>query len=579
MAWYDEAVFYHIYPLGLTGAPKQNDYGEPVHRLNTLVPWIDHLKKIGVNALYIGPLFESVGHGYETTDYKKLDSRLGTNEDLTDFVKKCHEAEIKVILDGVFNHTGRDFFAFKDIKEKREGSAYRDWYCNVNFYGNNEYNDGFSYENWGGYNLLVKLNQRNPAVKEYICDVIRFWVKEFDIDGLRLDAADVLDFDFMKDLRRTADSVKPDFWLMGEVIHGDYSRWANANTLHSVTNYTLHKGLYSGMNDHNFFEIAHTIRYTNGMISRNIRLYNFVDNHDVERIITKLNNKAHFTPVHIMLFTLPGLPSIYYGSEFGIEGKKERYSDDSLRPFIDLKVHKEDYKKNPCTKLIAALAGIHKEYREELCGVDYRELCLTNRQFAYGRGKLIVAVNNDDNAAEINVPAADGEYIGLLYGEKCTASGGRLQIRMQPNNGEIYAPVEGGKAKSSKLSAKDVVKGIAAEEKPADTKKADVNKTEQKTSEAEKTGDKKTEDNKADVKKNGKKSADAKSEKSEKSEKKAGEPVEIPDIPYEQMTVEQLQAVILAKMAKNGPVTDQMRKDVEENIWHNSLVNWANSFR
>ena len=541
MAWYDEAVFYHIYPLGLTGAPKQNDYGEPVHRLNTLVPWIDHMKKIGVNALYIGPLFESVGHGYETTDYMKLDSRLGTNEDLTDFVKKCHDAGIRVILDGVFNHTGRDFFAFKDIKEKREKSAYRDWYCNVNFYGNNEYNDGFSYENWGGYNLLVKLNQRNPAVKDYICDVIRFWVKEFDIDGLRLDAADVLDFEFMKDLRRTADSVKPDFWLMGEVIHGDYSRWANANTLHSVTNYTLHKGLFSGMNDHNFFEIAHTIRYTNGMISKAIRLYNFVDNHDVERIITKLNNKAHFTPVHIMLFTLPGIPSIYYGSEFGIEGRKERFSDDSLRPYIDLKEHAKDYENNPCTKLITALGKIHKEYLQDLTGEDYRELCLTNRQFAYGRGKLVVALNNDDNAAEINVPAADGEYIGLLYGEKLTAAGGRLQIRLLPNNGEIYAPAEGGKTKSSKLK---VTEAKTQEQKPSEKTKV--------------------------------KGKAAKETKKETAEK---ESVLIPDIPYEEMTVEQLQAVILAKMAKNGPVTDQMRKDVEENIWHNSLVNWANSFR
>ena len=176
MAWYDEAVFYHIYPLGLTGAPRKNDYGEPVHRLNTLKPWIGHMKKLGFTALYIGPLFQSVGHGYETTDYRLLDSRLGTNADLKDFVSACHEAGIKVIFDGVFNHTGRDFFAFKDIQKNRENSAYRDWYCNVNFWGSNEYNDGFSYDNWGGYNLLAKLNQRNPAVRDYICDVIRFWV-------------------------------------------------------------------------------------------------------------------------------------------------------------------------------------------------------------------------------------------------------------------------------------------------------------------------------------------------------------------------------------------------------------------
>ena len=358
MSWYNEAIFYHIYPLGLTGAPAQNDYGAPAHRLNTLLPWIDHIQKIGCTALYIGPLFESVGHGYETTDYKKLDSRLGTNEDLTNFVAACHKKGIRVIFDGVFNHTGRDFFAFKDIQEHREHSRYVNWYCNVNFCGNTEYNDGFSYENWGGYNLLVKLNQRNPEVQNYICDVIRFWVSEFDIDGIRLDAADVLDFDFMHALRRTADEVKEDFWLMGEVIHGDYSRWVNGDTLHSVTNYALHKALYSGHNDHNYFEIAHTVKYLQNM--GDLDLYNFVDNHDVERIYTKLSNKAHFAPIHILLYTLPGIPSIYYGSEFGIEGKKEKFSDVSLRPALDLENYKNAGTENPCTALIAALGKIRQ---------------------------------------------------------------------------------------------------------------------------------------------------------------------------------------------------------------------------
>ena len=336
MAWYDESVFYHIYPLGLTGAPKQNDYGDPVPRLRTLLPWVDHMRRLGVTGLYIGPLFESVGHGYETTDYHRLDSRLGTNEDLKDFVRACHEAGIRVIFDAVFNHVGRDFFAFKDLLEKREASPYRDWFCNLDFQGNNAYGDGFSYGTWGGYDLLVKLNQANPAVRDYLCDVLRFWVEEFDIDGLRLDAADVLDFEFMRALRGTAEGLKADFWLMGEVIHGDYSRWANAGTLHSVTDYALHKALYNGHNDHNYFEIAHTVQRTLSLLPQGVRLYNFVDNHDVERIYTKLADKSHYLPVHILLYALPGIPSVYYGSEFGIEGRKERGSDDSLRPCIDL---------------------------------------------------------------------------------------------------------------------------------------------------------------------------------------------------------------------------------------------------
>ena len=283
MAWYDEAVFYHIYPLGLCGCAHEND-GQPTPgAFAKLEAWAAHAAKLGCTAIYIGPLFESGSHGYDTIDYRLVDRRLGTNEEFKAFVAACHARGQRVIVDGVFNHVGRDFFAFQDLKANRENARYKDWFCDVNFWGNNEYNDGFSYGNWGGYNLLVKLNQRNPEVQQYHYDTVRFWVEQFDIDGIRLDAADVLDFDFMRGLRRLANEVKPEFWLMGEVIHGDYSRWANPEMLHSVTNYELHKGLWSGHNDHNYFEIAHTMRRLQGLC-HDTRLYLFSDNHDVERL-------------------------------------------------------------------------------------------------------------------------------------------------------------------------------------------------------------------------------------------------------------------------------------------------------
>ena len=581
MSWYNEAIFYHIYPLGLTGAPKTNDYSAPVSRLNTLLPWIDHIKEIGCTALYIGPLFESVGHGYETTDYKKLDSRLGTNEDLKNFVAACHEKEIKVIFDGVFNHTGRDFFAFKDIQQNREHSRYLNWYCNVNFGGNTEYNDGFSYENWGGYNLLVKLNQRNPEVQNYNCDVIRFWVSEFDVDGIRLDAADVLEFDFMRALRRTAAEVKEDFWLMGEVIHGDYSRWVNGETLHSVTNYALHKALYSGHNDHNYFEIAHTVKYLQNM--GNLDLYNFVDNHDVERIYTKLSNKAHFAPVHVLLYTLPGVPSIYYGSEFGIEGKKEKFSDDSLRPALDIKDYADAVQKNPCTALIAALGKV-RQHTPALSYGSYAELQLTNRQFAFARDldgiRVIVTVNNDDNAADMSLPAGNcAEYIGTLTGRKVSVQGGRINVTVAANSGEIWVPA-----------------GEMPEYIPVKTETADIEKVQEETEEttstqtespaqktitaAEETVAAKAEDIQPE------KTADTSATSTENSfpentevvaEKEKTVIVDLNKSP-EDMTVDELQQAILAKMAGNGPVTDQMKKTVYDNIWHDSLVNWLKSF-
>lgn len=599
MAWYDEAVFYHIYPLGLTGAPKQNDYGEPVHRLNTLLPWVDHIKEIGGSALYIGPLFESVGHGYETTDYKKLDSRLGTNEDLTAFVAYCHEQGIKVIFDGVFNHTGRDFFAFKDIQVNRENSQYKDWYCNVNFWGNNEYNDGFSYDNWGGYNLLVKLNQKNPAVVDYICDVIRFWVSEFDVDGIRLDAADVLDFDFMKALRRTANEVKPDFWLMGEVIHGDYSRWVNGETLHSVTNYTLHKALYSGHNDHNYFEIAHTVRRLQNMGT--LKLYNFVDNHDVERIYTKLTNKAHFAPVHVLLYTLPGVPSIYYGSEFGIEGRKEYGSDDSLRPALNIEDYKDSVKTNPCTALIAALGKVRQAVPALSYG-SYDELMLTNRQFAYARDldgtRVIVSVNNDDAPAGMHLAAGNcTAYIGALSGEKVSVQDGHINITQPANSGEIWVPdgtdldVKPVKVVTKTESeAKTNTEDKAASETATDAK---GNKGAEPKIESKESKDIVTATESADAKKNTtntEKNISAANEvkdsaKDASAQAAADTPVDPETITVdwskspESMTVPELQAAILAKLAGNGPVDAQMKKTVTDNIWHDSLVNWLKSFR
>ena len=572
MAWYDEAVFYHIYPLGLTGAPKQNSYGEPVHRLNTLQPWISHIKEIGCNAVYIGPLFESVGHGYETTDYKKLDSRLGTNEDLTNFVAECHKQGIRVILDGVFNHTGRDFFAFQDIKRNRENSQYKDWYCNVNFWGNNSFNDGFSYENWGGYDLLAKLNQHNPAVKDYICDVIRFWVSEFDIDGIRLDAADVMDFEYMKALRHVANEVKPEFWLMGEVIHGNYSRWANEGTLHSVTNYMLHKALYSGHNDHNYFEIAHTIKYVSGMVGNNLKLYSFVDNHDVERIYTKLKNKAHFVPVHVMLYTLPGVPSLYYGSEFGIEGRKERFSDDSLRPALCYDDYKDAVKTNSCTKLIAALGKI-RQNTPALCYGEYKELELQTTHFAYERaldGKsVITTVNNADNDVSMNLQAGNSsEYVGALTGQRVSVNGGRIQVSVPANSGEIWIPAEVCGESFAPIKTVEIRKipepvkteSVKVVEEPKAAEPVKVDETVQATEPVQAT-------------------VQSQVKATEKKESKPEEVVVDWNKSYEDMSVEELQKAILEKMRKNGPVTEYMLGTVRENTHHGSLVNWVRSFQ
>ena len=554
MAWYEDALFYHIYPLGLTDAPKQNPYTQPEPRLRQLWDWLPHIRGIGCNAIYIGPLFESVGHGYETTDYKKLDSRLGTNEDLKEFVAECHRQGLRVIFDGVFNHTGRDFFAFRDLKEKREQSPYRDWYCRVNFGGNNSFGDGFSYENWGGHDLLAKLNQKNPAVREYIADVIRFWVSEFDVDGIRLDAADVMDLEFLRFLRRTTEALKPDFWLMGEVIHGDYSRWANAETLHSVTNYTLHKAFYSSHNDHNYFELAHTLDYVGRQTGDLRKLYTFVDNHDVARIYTSLRNKAHFTPVHILLYTLPGIPALYYGSEFGIEGRKERHSDDSLRPALRMADFADAAQNNPCTALLATLGRLRAAVPALRRG-DFRQLLLQTGHFAFSRtwegSTAIVAVNNSGSAVTMTLPAADGEYTGALFGNKVQAQNGQLTISIAADSGEIFlsSGVDTSVAPLPPIAAHQPAPEKAVQHTPATEEPQKAEPTENVI---------KTE-------------ADA--------PKQTESPVLDLNKPHEEMSIEELQEAILQCMRKNGPVTEYMLGTVRENTHRGSLLNWVRSFR
>ena len=448
--WYEEAEFYHIYPIGLLGAPRRNEGGETVHRLRKLTEeWLPYLKENGFDAIYIGPLFESVSHGYDTTDYKQVDRRLGDNEDFRKFVKAAHDLGIRIVVDGVFNHTGREFFAFRDIREKKWDAPYRNWYKGVNFDGNNWYNDGFSYESWRGCSELVNLNPWEGAVREYLLDVIDFWIDEFDIDGIRLDCADCLELSFLEEMRGRTAARKEDFWLMGEVIHGDYSRYIGDGTrlLHSVTNYELHKGIYSGHNDHNYFEIAHTIRREfdeNGGIYRGMKLYTFIDNHDVDRIYSKLNNKDHILPVHTLLYLLPGIPSVYYGSEFGLEGRKEGANDDPLRPAVELADMLEHNPHPEILEWIRVLHGVRRGHPACING-RYRELLLTNRQYAFARiegdDQVIAVLNNDEQEAQVSVPAPSGDavYEDVVTGEKILPEGGRISLTLPACSSRVLA--------------------------------------------------------------------------------------------------------------------------------------------
>lgn len=431
MKWYESAVFYHIYPIGYFGCPRVNDTtSEPTHKLLKLIDDIPHIKELGCNAIYFGPIFESVAHGYDTIDYRTVDRRLGTNDDFKKVCAALHENGIKVVLDGVFNHVGRDFWAFKDVREHKFSSAKKDWFHLRD--GNSCYNDGFYYEGWEGHYELVKLNLYNPDVKGYLKDTITFWKNEFGIDGLRLDVAYCLDENFLKELHGHCKWLSEDFFLLGETLHGDYNRWANDQMLDSVTNYECYKGLFSSFNDMNMFEIAHSINRQfgseNWCIYRGKHLYTFVDNHDVTRVASILKVKEHLPLIYTLMFMMPGIPSVYYGSEFGVEGDKRGGGDDVLRPEFNLEKMKSEGLRD-MTELIGALADIEKNHPAAAMG-DYKQVQLTNRQYAFSRsadGETLVTVINADSVPFTFNLNMGGEAENLLTGEKVQLGGLTLE--------------------------------------------------------------------------------------------------------------------------------------------------------
>ena len=420
--WAYESVFYQIYPLGFCGAPFEND-GVLTPRIRKVIDWIPHIKNLGANAIYFSPVFESDTHGYNTRDFRKIDVRLGTNEDFADVCQALHKEGIKVVLDGVFNHVGRGFWAFQDVLEKRWDSPYKDWF-HISFDGNSNYNDGLWYEGWEGNYDLVKLNLCHPDVKQHIFDSIRSWVEEFDIDGLRLDVAYCLDENFVRELRAFCDSLKPDFFLVGEMLHGDYNRLMNDSMLHSATNYECYKGLFSSFNSMNMFEIIHSLLRQfgpeNWTLYRGKHLLCFVDNHEVSRIASNLTNEQHLPLIYALCFGMPGIPCVYYGSEWGAKANKSE-GDSALRACFDAPVE------NDLTAWISKLAAAKKASNALNYG-DFRSVVLTNRQCIFERKtdseRVLVAINADNVPYTAHFDAGCGTAVDLITGNTHDFGGG-----------------------------------------------------------------------------------------------------------------------------------------------------------
>jgi glycosidase len=443
MSWYENGVMYQIYPLGLTGAPWRNDgsdegavevgsHANSSHRLLNIVDdgWISHMQRLSVSSLMLNPVFESDAHGYDTRDYTQVDRRLGTSEDLRRLVDSCHAANIKVILDAVFNHVGRGFWAFKDVLKNKQVSPYAGWF-DIEWGSDNQYADGFAYECWSGVPYLVKLNHKNLELNEYLAKVVRAWETDFDIDGIRLDVAYCLDLGFLGYLRKIADELSAKrgekFLLLGETMFGDYRRWMNEHACDSVYNYEAYKGLWSSMNSTNMHEIAYTLNRQFGSEPWDLytgqHLLSFVDNHDVTRIATQLSDQRLLWPLYGLLFGMPGVPCLYYGSEWGVEGKKS-FGDHEIRPAFGSPQY------NELSKQIASLAYARtsSEAALALCEGDYQELACQPSELVFqrqtGDRRVIVAINAAPQPVRLDFNAGCGRAIDVISGEEHDFGGG-----------------------------------------------------------------------------------------------------------------------------------------------------------
>lgn len=302
----DHAIWWQVYPLGALGAPVRDRGGDDSgHRLPRLEPWLDYAVDLGCSGLLLGPIFESVSHGYDTVDHLRIDRRLGDDADFDRLIEACRSRGLAVMLDGVFNHVAAGHHAV------REGLAGPD--C------------------WEGHASLLALHHGDPRVVDLVVEVMLHWLRR-GIAGWRLDVAYAVPSTFWATVLPRVRAEFPDAVFLGEVIHGDYAAIAAAGTLDSITQYELWKGVWSSLKDRNLWELAHALE-RHDAFSRSLVTQTFVGNHDVDRIASVVGEAGAVLALAVVL-TVPGMPSIYYGDEQGFTGLRGEgfAADDSVRP-------------------------------------------------------------------------------------------------------------------------------------------------------------------------------------------------------------------------------------------------------
>lgn len=321
----DARVWWHVYPLGFTGAPPTRDGGPHLPRLRQLIGWLDHARDLGATGLLLGPVFDSVTHGYDTLDHLAIDPRLGTQTDLDALVAACHERGLQVALDGVFNHVSDQHPIVARAREAGFEGPDAAWLRLEHTH------DGPRPRVFEGHSSLVELDHANPEVAANVAHVMNRWLDR-GVDAWRLDAAYAVTPELWAPILADVRTRHPQAWVFGEVIHGDYADVVARSGMDSVTQYELWKATWSSIADRNFFELDWTLTRHNGFLETFVP-QTFVGNHDVTRIATTLGPEGAVVALAILM-TVGGVPSLYYGDEVGWTGVKEHRAggDDAIRP-------------------------------------------------------------------------------------------------------------------------------------------------------------------------------------------------------------------------------------------------------
>ncbi|HYH76415.1 MAG TPA: alpha-amylase family glycosyl hydrolase [Arthrobacter sp.] len=444
-SWVRHAVWWHVYPLGFAGAETDAlPAGTPAeHRLQKLIPWLEYIVELGASGLALGPVFASETHGYDTTDYFRIDPRLGDDSDFDSLIHEAHARGLRVLLDGVFNHTGRSFLPFREAMAHGPNAPTAPWF-RISW---QQHGPGYlpepeagrhqaepDYEDFEGHHHLVALNHEEPEVAQFVALVMKHWLGR-GADGWRLDAAYAVPSAFWSAVLADVREDYPEAYFVGEYIHGDYAGEVGRGTLDSATQYELWKAVWSSLNDANFYELASSLERHNSFLDTFVPL-TFVGNHDVTRIASQLRDPRLLPLALAVLFTVGGTPAIYYGDEQGYRGVKEDRAggDDDIRP-----------------QFPAAPSGLadlgHHIYRlhQELIGLRRRHawlhtahttvVSLSNEKLVYRStgeagpdGKVptvVVALNQSEHPADVEVPPSDAV---LLAGSGRLVAGSRVAL-------------------------------------------------------------------------------------------------------------------------------------------------------